>query len=92
MKQSTLPHATPGYAGTAIFLHWLAALLVGGTFALGLLMTDIPGLTPPTWQSVLDHEYEAWGTAPFSIDTAVTSKAQAVALITETLLSRAHLL
>ena len=21
---------------------------------------DIPGLTPPTWQSVLDHEYEAW--------------------------------
>lgn len=46
MKQSTLPHATPGYAGTAIFLHWLAALLVGGTFALGLLMTDIPGLTP----------------------------------------------
>ena len=46
MKQSPLPHATPGYAGTAIFLHWLAALLVGGTFALGLLMTDIPGLTP----------------------------------------------
>ena len=53
---------------------------------------DIPGLTPPTWQSVLDHEYEAWGTAPFSIDTALTSKAQAVALITETLLSRASLL
>ena len=48
---------------------------------------DIPGLTPPTWQSVLDHEYEAWVSAPFCIDTARTSQAQAVALIAERLLS-----
>ena len=44
---------------------------------------DIPGLTPPTWQSVLDHEYEAWGSAPFSIDTAMTYAAQAVMLIAQ---------
>ena len=49
---------------------------------------DIPGLAPPTWQSVLDHEYEGWDNAPFSIDTALTSRAQAVALITERFLSR----
>jgi predicted kinase len=49
---------------------------------------DIPGLTPPTWQSVLDHEYEAWESAPFRIDTALTSPAQAVAMITERFLSK----
>lgn len=48
---------------------------------------DIPGLTPPTWQSVLDHEYEVWDEAPFSIDTALTSPAQAVAIITNRFLS-----
>ncbi|KPY50138.1 AAA family ATPase [Pseudomonas syringae] len=49
---------------------------------------DILGLTPPTWQSVLDHEYEAWEDAPFKIDTALTSPAQAVAMITERFLSK----
>lgn len=49
---------------------------------------DVPGLIPPTWQSVLDHEYEAWGSALFSIDTALTSPAQAVAMIVERLLSK----
>lgn len=49
---------------------------------------DIPGLTPPTWQSVLVHEYEAWESAPFNIDTALTSPAQAVAMITERFLSK----
>ena len=34
------------YSNTAIALHWLIALLVIGAFALGLVMTDIPGLTP----------------------------------------------
>lgn len=34
------------YTSTAIALHWLIALLVIGTFALGLVMTGIPGLTP----------------------------------------------
>jgi cytochrome b561 len=34
------------YTTTAIVLHWMIALLIVGTFALGLVMTDIPGLTP----------------------------------------------
>lgn len=34
------------YSGPAIVLHWLIALLIVGTFTLGLVMTDIPGLTP----------------------------------------------
>jgi predicted kinase len=48
---------------------------------------DIPGLTPPTWQSVLGHEYAAWDEAPFTVDTALMSPAAAVALITERFLS-----
>lgn len=42
---------------------------------------EIPGLTPPTWQSVMEHEYEPWDPAPLRIDTALNSPAQAVALI-----------
>jgi len=34
------------YSLPAIILHWLIALLIIGTFTLGLVMTDIPGLTP----------------------------------------------
>jgi cytochrome b561 len=34
------------YTSTAIALHWLIAVLIIGTFTLGLVMTDIPGLTP----------------------------------------------
>ena len=34
------------YSPAAITLHWLVALLIAGTFTLGLVMTDIPGLTP----------------------------------------------
>ena len=34
------------YSSTAIALHWLIALLIIGNFTLGLVMTDIPGLTP----------------------------------------------
>lgn len=49
---------------------------------------DIPGLTPPTWQSVLDHEYEPWDEAPFCIDTAMASAAQAVSMIINRFLSR----
>ena len=49
---------------------------------------DIAGLKPPTWQSVLDHEYEKWDTAPFCIDTVLISQAQAVAMITQRFLSR----
>lgn len=34
------------YTKTAVLLHWLMALLIISTFALGLTMTDIPGITP----------------------------------------------
>lgn len=34
------------YSTTAIVLHWLIGLLIIATFTLGLVMTDIPGLTP----------------------------------------------
>ncbi|HEX9174476.1 MAG TPA: cytochrome b [Telluria sp.] len=34
------------YTTTAIALHWLLAVLIVGAFTLGLVMTDIPGLTP----------------------------------------------
>ncbi|MGY1918111.1 AAA family ATPase [Pseudomonas tolaasii] len=39
---------------------------------------DIPGLTPPTWQSVLAHEYEPWDEPPLTIDTAMMTLEQAV--------------
>lgn len=44
---------------------------------------DIPGLTPPTWQSVMNHDYEPWDTDPFTVDTAIDSPAQAWVAITE---------
>jgi cytochrome b561 len=34
------------YTHTAMVFHWLIAVLIVGTFSLGLVMTDIPGLTP----------------------------------------------
>lgn len=34
------------YSATAIALHWLMALLIIGTFFLGLTMADMPGITP----------------------------------------------
>jgi predicted kinase len=48
---------------------------------------DIPGLTPPTWQSVLGHEYDAWAEARLCIDTALTPPEQAVSMVTRHLLS-----
>jgi len=42
---------------------------------------DVPGLIPPSWQSVLGHEYEAWDEAPFTVDTAQVSAAEAVTMI-----------
>ncbi|TDV50187.1 putative kinase [Pseudomonas graminis] len=44
---------------------------------------DIPGLTPPDWQSVMNHDYEPWDTDPFTVDTALNSPAQALAAIAE---------
>jgi len=34
------------YTKPAVLLHWLIALLIIAAFALGVTMTDIPGLTP----------------------------------------------
>jgi cytochrome b561 len=34
------------YTRAAVLLHWMVALLIIGAFALGLIMTDMPGLTP----------------------------------------------
>ena len=34
------------YGLIAILLHWLVAVLIGAAFALGVVMVDIPGLTP----------------------------------------------
>jgi cytochrome b561 len=34
------------YTRTAIAFHWLIAVLIVGAFIMGLVMTDIPGLTP----------------------------------------------
>jgi cytochrome b561 len=34
------------YSHPAIALHWLIAVLIVAAFALGLTMTDIPGITP----------------------------------------------
>ncbi|NMM37288.1 MAG: cytochrome b [Glaciimonas sp.] len=34
------------YTKTAMVLHWLIAILIISSFALGLTMTDIPGITP----------------------------------------------
>ena len=42
---------------------------------------DISGLAPPTWQSVMTHEYEPWTEPTLTIDTAPISLAQAVATI-----------
>src|SRR3954467_1605091 len=34
------------YTRTAMFFHWTIALLIVAGFTLGLVMTDIPGITP----------------------------------------------
>lgn len=34
------------YTTTAIIFHWLIAVLIVGAFTMGLVMTDIPGITP----------------------------------------------
>ena len=34
------------YTKTAVFFHWLIALLIVGSFLLGITMINIPGITP----------------------------------------------
>ena len=38
--------APSNYGLIAILLHWLVAVLIGAAFGLGVVMVDIPGLTP----------------------------------------------
>jgi cytochrome b561 len=45
------------YTTTAIALHWLVALLIVGAFTLGLVMTDIPGLTPTKLKYFAWHKW-----------------------------------
>jgi len=42
---------------------------------------DIPDLTPPTWTSVLAHEYQPWNEPREIIDTASLSASEAAAII-----------
>ncbi|MGV9293931.1 AAA family ATPase [Amycolatopsis sp. NPDC003676] len=42
---------------------------------------DIPGLELPTWQQVVDREYETWDRDRLVIDTAVTSATEAAELV-----------
>ncbi len=40
------PATAAAYLPPAILMHWLSALLIAAGFALGLVMTDMPGLSP----------------------------------------------
>lgn len=46
-------------------------------------MPDIPGLTPPTWQSVMQHEFEPWDGPHLVLDTARLGPGEAIALVEE---------
>ena len=46
MVSNSLPAAPVRYTRTAIALYWLIALLIVCAFALGWVMTGIPGFTP----------------------------------------------
>jgi predicted kinase len=41
--------------------------------------SDVPGLRAPTWQEVVEHEYEPWDRARVEIDTAERSVVQSIA-------------
>lgn len=44
-------------------------------------VTDTPGLVPPTWSSVLEHDYEPWSEPHEILDTASVSVAEAIEII-----------
>nr|BFD41447.1 AAA family ATPase [Pseudomonas sp. FFPRI_1] len=48
---------------------------------------DVPGLQPPSWQSVLDHDYQPWE-PDLRLDSAQLSPQQAVARILKRLPGR----
>ncbi|WP_097302968.1 AAA family ATPase [Pseudomonas chlororaphis] len=45
--------------------------------------TNVPGLRPPSWQSVLDHDYQAWSGERLRLDSSLLSPAEAVRIILE---------
>jgi hypothetical protein len=45
--------------------------------------SSIPGLVLPTWQEILDREYEPWAHRPLVIDTAGTDADTAVLTISQ---------
>lgn len=45
------------YNRTAIFFHWITALLVIATFGLGITMVDIPGFTPTKLKYINWHKW-----------------------------------
>jgi cytochrome b561 len=47
----------PRYTTTAIVFHWLVALLIVGAFTMGLVMTDIPGITPTKLKYYTWHKW-----------------------------------
>jgi len=46
-------------------------------------ISDIEGLTPPSWDDVITHHYAAWNEAHWLIDTGVLSPDAAVAAVCE---------
>ena len=45
------------FSRVAVLLHWLMALLIVSAFALGLVMTDMPGITPAKLQYFSWHKW-----------------------------------
>jgi hypothetical protein len=48
---------------------------------LGASGADVPGLVPPTWQDVVDREYEPWDRDRLVVDTAVTDVEEGVGAV-----------
>ena len=44
-------------------------------------VADLPGLVLPTWQQVIDREYEPWNRERLVIDTSVTDRDAAVDIV-----------
>jgi cytochrome b561 len=47
----------PRYNTTAIILHWLMAIMIIGAFTMGLVMINIPGVTPTKLQYYSWHKW-----------------------------------
>ena len=45
------------YTKTAMSLHWLTALMIVSAFAMGLIMTDIPGFSPTKLKYFAWHKW-----------------------------------